>query len=62
MTLSYVLGGWPRSSVVVAVTNTSTSQRHLTLREEKRDTFVELPDCVPAEFRAPHFGKLRKAL
>ena len=30
--------------------------------EEKRDTFVELPDNVPAEFRASHVGKLRKAL
>ena len=30
--------------------------------EEKRDTFVELQDCVPAEFRATHVGKLRKAL
>ena len=30
--------------------------------EEKRDTFVELPDYVPAEFRATHVVKLRKAL
>ena len=30
--------------------------------EEKRDTFVELPDYVPAGFRATHVGKLRKAL
>ena len=30
--------------------------------EEKRDTFVELPDYVPAEFRTTHVGKLRKAL
>ena len=30
--------------------------------EEKRDTFVELPDNVPAQFRATHVGKLRKAL
>ena len=30
--LSYVLGGLPRSSVVVAVTNTSISERHLTVR------------------------------
>ena len=30
--------------------------------EEKRDTFVELPDNVPAEFRTTHVGKLRKAL
>ena len=30
--------------------------------EEKRATFVELPDYVPAEFRATHVGKLRKAL
>ena len=30
--------------------------------EEKRDTFVELPDYVPAGFRATHVGTLRKAL
>ena len=30
--------------------------------EEKRDTFVELPDYVPAELRTTHDGKLRKAL
>ena len=30
--------------------------------EEKRDTLVELPDYVPAEFRTTHVGKLRKAL
>ena len=30
--------------------------------EEKRDTFVELPDYVPAGFRTTHVGKLRKAL
>ena len=30
--------------------------------EENRDTFVELPDYVPAEFRTAHVGKLRKAL
>ena len=30
--------------------------------EEKRDTFVELPDYVPAECRATRVGKLRKAL
>ena len=30
--------------------------------EEKRDTFVELPDYVSAEFRTTHVGKLRKAL
>ena len=30
--------------------------------EEKRDTFVELPDYVPPEFRTTHVGKLRKAL
>ena len=28
----------------------------------KRDTFVELPDDVPAEFRTTHVRKLRKAL
>ena len=30
--------------------------------EKKRDTFVELPDYLPAEFRTTHVGKLRKAL
>ena len=30
--------------------------------EEKRDTFVELLDYVPAEFGTTHVGKLRKAL
>ena len=25
--------------------------------EEKRDTFVELPDNVPAEFRTTHIGE-----
>ena len=30
--------------------------------KEKRDTFVELPFYVPAEFRAAHVGKLRKVL
>ena len=92
--LSYVLGGLPRSSVIVAVTNTSPFSEtpdpalvkaviaHAARRaegedivvavfdvrrayfyaEEKRDTFVELPDCVPAEFRTTHVGKLRKAL
>ena len=30
--------------------------------EEKRDTFVELSDYVPAEFRTTRVGKLRKAL
>ena len=30
--------------------------------EEKRDTSIDLLDCVPAEFRATHVGKLRKAL
>ena len=29
---------------------------------EKRNTFLELPDYVPAEFQATHVGKLRKAL
>ena len=29
---------------------------------EKRDTFVELPDHVPADMRVSHVGKLRKAL
>ena len=30
--------------------------------EERRDTFVELPDCAPAEFQTTNVGKLRKAL
>ena len=30
--------------------------------QNKQQTFVELPDYVPAEFRATHVGKLRKAL
>ena len=30
--------------------------------EEKRDTFVELPDYLPAAFRTTQVGKLRKAL
>ena len=30
--------------------------------EKKKDTFVELPDYVPVEFRATHVGELRKAL
>ena len=30
--------------------------------EEKRDTFVETSDCVPADLRATCEGKLRKAL
>ena len=81
-------GGLHKSSVVVAVTNTSTSLRRTAViahaarlaksedivvvvfdvrrvyfhAEEKRDTFVELQEYVPAEFRATHVGKLRKAL
>ena len=86
-------GGLHRSSVVVMVTNTSTSLRrdlalvnvviaHAARRaesedivvavfdvrrayfyaEEKRDTFVELPDYTAAGFRTTHVGKLCKAL
>ena len=93
-------GGLHRSSVVVIVTNTSTSLRHMICSEtldlasvkaviahaarraesedivvavfdvrrayfyaeEKRDSFVELPDYVFARFRTTHVGKLRKAL
>ena len=33
-----------------------------TFCEEKRDTFVELPDSVPVEFRTTHVVKRRKAL
>ena len=45
--------------IVVAVFDV---RREYFYAEEKRDTFVELLDCVPAEFRATHVGKLRKAL
>ena len=45
--------------IVVAVFDV---QRAYFYAEEKRDTFVELPDYVPAEFQATHVGKLRKAL
>ena len=45
--------------VVVAVFDV---RRAYFYAEEKRDTFVELPDYVPAEFRTTHVGKLRKAL
>ena len=45
--------------VVVAVFDV---RRAYFYAEEKRDTFVELPDYVPAGFRATHVGKLRKAL
>ena len=30
--------------------------------EDKKDTFVELPDYVLVDFRTTHVGKLRKAL
>ena len=45
--------------IVVAVFD---KQRAYFYAEEKRDTFFELPDYVPAEFRITHVGKLRKAL
>ena len=45
--------------VVVAV---SDVWRAYFYAEEKRDTFVELPEYVHAEFLATHVGKLRKAL
>ena len=45
--------------IVVAVFDV---RRAYLFAEEKRDTFVELPDYVPAEFRTTHVGKLRKAL
>ena len=48
-----------REDVVVAVPDV---RRAYFYAEEKRDTFVKLPDYVPAEFRASHVGKLRKAL
>ena len=44
--------------IVVAVLDVRRAYFHA---EEKRDTFVELPDYVPAEFRTAHVGKLRKA-
>ena len=40
--LSYVPGGLPRSSVVVSVTNTSCSQRHLTWRWSKLWSHTQL--------------------
>ena len=43
--------------IVVAVFDDRRAHFHA---EEKRDTFVELPDCVPAEFWTAHVGKLRK--
>ena len=45
--------------IVVAVFDVRRAYFH---EEEKRDTFVELPDYVPAEFRTTHVGKLGKAL
>ena len=48
-----------REDVVVAVFDV---RRAYFYAEEKRDTFVELSDYVPAAFRASHVGKLRKAL
>ena len=45
--------------VVVAVFDV---RRAYFYAEEKRVTFVELPDYVPAEFRTTHVGKLRKPL
>ena len=48
-----------RRDTVVAVFDVHRAYFHA---EEKRDTFVELPDYVSGEFRALHVGKLRKAL
>ena len=48
-----------RGDTVVAVFDVHRAYFHA---EEKRDTFVELPDYVSGEFRALHVGKLRKAL
>ena len=45
--------------IVVAVFDVRRAYFHA---EEKRDTFVDLPDYVPAEIRTTHVGKLRKAL
>ena len=48
-----------RGDTVVAVFDV---RREYFCTEEKRDTFVEFADYVPAEFRASHVRKLRKAL
>ena len=48
-----------RGDTVVAVFDV---RRAYFCAEEERDTFVEFPDYVPAEFRASHVRKLRKAL
>ena len=48
-----------RQDVLVAVFGVRRAYFYV---EEKRDIFVELPDYVPAEIRATHVGKLRKAL
>ena len=45
--------------IVVAVSDVRRACFHA---EEKRDTFVELLEYVPADFRTKHVGKLRKAL
>ena len=45
--------------IVVAVFDVRRAYFHA---EEKRDTFVELLDYVPAEFGTTHVGKLRKVL
>ena len=45
--------------VVVAVFDV---RRAYSYAQEQRDTFVELPHHMPAEFRATHVGKLRKTL
>ena len=51
---------WAESGdIVVAVLDV---RRAYFYAEEKRDTFVELPDYVPAKFRTTHVGKLREAL
>ena len=59
MLLSYVLGGLPRSSVVVAVTNTSTSQAKVKAviapaarRAESEDIVVAVFDVRRAHFYA----------
>ena len=48
-----------RSDTVVAVFDV---RRAYCYAEEMRDTFVELPNNLPADVRATHVGKLRKAL
>ena len=68
--LSYVLGGLPKEfrgrygdkheyfSETLGLALVKAVIAHAARRAESD----ELPDCVPAEFRTTHVGKLRKAL